>query len=205
MPLYRTDAGVVFFVHIPKTGGTSIEKTLRNAGAAQAMKVKKKLGYAKATMQHMQAEIYLEAVGDGFADYTFTIVRNPYDRFLSEYKMKVIEPGLDGSVHDWAAANFKRHGEFAFTRDNHIRPQVDFLSERVEIFKFEDGLQAPLAAACKHLDLEVPELRHEKKGARGLFEVSEETIELIQKFYREDFSELNYDLDDFGKSFAVVE
>lgn len=205
MPLYRTAAGVVFFVHIPKTGGTSIEKTLRSAGAAQAMKLSKQSGYSKATLQHMHAEVYTAAIGKNFADYSFTVVRNPYDRFASEFKMKVVSAGLPDSIDDWATANFNRFDEYPYTRDNHIRPQVEFLSKRLEVFRFEDGLEAPLVAACQYLDLEVPPLRHEKKGEKKLFEVSRETLERIHDFYREDFAQLEYEASDFSGAFSVAE
>ena len=196
---------MVFFVHIPKTGGTSIEKTLKKAGAAEAMKVRKELGYAKSTMQHMHADIYVKAVGANFADYSFTIIRNPFDRFASEFKMKVIANGLDGGVHEWAETNFKRFGEFAYTRDNHIRPQVQFLSKRLEIFRFEDGLQAPLDAACRYLDLNASMIRHEKRGSAGRLQASPQAIEAIRTFYKDDFSEFGYDVDDFENAFELVE
>lgn len=205
MPLYRTAAGVVFFVHIPKTGGTSIEKTLKRAGAAEALKMGKRFGYSKATLQHMHAEIYEQAVGTDFADYSFTIIRNPYDRFASEYKMKVLGNGLDDSVDDWATQNFARFKEFDYTRDNHIRPQVAFMSNRLEVFRFEDGLEAALAAACKHLDLDVPEVRHEKRGNRGVLEATSETLERINAFYRDDFAEFDYGALDYGNSFSLVQ
>ena len=205
MPLYRTDAGVVFFAHIPKTGGTSIEKTLNSAGAAEALKLKKQAGYSKATLQHMHAELYTEANGKNFADYSFTVIRNPYDRFASEFKMKVVSAGLEDSVDDWAVTNFKRFKKFEYTRDNHIRPQVQFISKRLEVFRFEDGLEAPLEAACKHLELEVPMVRHEKRGTKTLIEVKEQTLEVIHKFYRRDFSRFDYESDDFGGSFSVAE
>ncbi len=204
MPLYRTAAGVVFFVHIPKTGGTSIEKTLKRAGAAEALKMRKKVGFSKATLQHMHAEIHEQAVGSKFVDYAFTVVRNPYDRFASEYKMKVVDSGLDESVDDWATQNFARFKDFGYTRDNHIRPQVEFISKHVEVFNFEDGLEAPVAAACKQLELEVPEVGHEKKGTTGTLEASGETLEMINTFYRDDFYEFGYGALDYGNSFKLV-
>lgn len=204
MPLYRTTAGVVFFAHIPKTGGTSVEKTLKVAGASEAMKFRKKIGYSKATMQHMHAAIYREAVGKDFADYSFTVVRNPYDRFASEYKMKVLDAGAQDPVHEWAKVNFNRFEEFSYTRDNHIRPQIEFVSKRVEVFTFENGLQAPVEAACKHLELEVPELRHEKRGSKTRLPITTKGLIAISNFYRDDFKKFGYDLDDYENSFELV-
>lgn len=204
MPLYRNEANVVFFVHIPKTGGASIEKALRMTGAAEALKFKKKRAYSKATLQHMHAAVYLDAVDAKFADYSFTVIRNPFDRFASEFKMKVTDAGLTDDINEWAVTNFARFAEYAFTRDNHIRPQVEFVSERLEVFRFENGLEAPINTACERLALSPPEIPHEKRGSRSLLPIRGETLDAIRSFYHEDFMQFGYDRDDYLSSFQLI-
>jgi hypothetical protein len=205
MPLYRHDANIIFFVHIPKTGGSSIERGLKKAGAREALKFKKKRAYSKSTLQHMHASVYKEAVGSKFVDYAFTVVRNPFDRFASEYKMKVIDAGVAADAHDWAVTNFNRFAEFAFTRDNHIRPQTEFLSEWVEVFRFENGLEAPMVEACGHLGLSPPTLTHSRRGSSARINVRRETLDAIRTFYSEDFLRLGYAADDFASSFQLID
>lgn len=207
MPLYRHDNKIVFFVHIPKTGGTTVETALKQAGAVEALKFKSKNPYSKATLQHMHAEVYRLAVDRSFHDWCFTVVRNPYARFASEYKMKVVdaEDDTETSVADWAIQNFERFREFSYTRDNHIRPQVQFTSKRTTVFRFEEGLDAPIAKACEVLGLDVPEIPHAKKGSAGRPKVSERGIEAIRHFYRRDFKKFGYDPDSFESAFEVVD
>lgn len=204
MPLYRSQSNVIFFVHIPKTGGTSVEAALRNAGAAEAMRFKGKRPFSKSTLQHIHAEIYEEAVGEAFADYSFTVVRNPYARFASEFKMKVADVGGQDTVEQWAHETFTRCAEFAYTRDNHIRPQVDFLSDRLEIFKFEDGLDRPVRAATGRLALPMPSVPHKKPGSGQTIAASTAAISAIHEFYRDDFDRLGYAADSYSASFEVV-
>src|SRR5699024_2577087 len=109
MPLYRHRENVIFFVHIPKTGGTSIEAALRRAGAAEALRFKGKRDFSKATLQHMNYSVYKEAVGSNFYDWSFTVVRNPYHRFVSEYKMKVLDAGGTDDLEDWVQQNIDRY------------------------------------------------------------------------------------------------
>jgi hypothetical protein len=204
VPLYRNRATVVFFAHIPKTGGASIERALTKAGASEALKFKGKREYSKSTLQHMHASIYEEAVSADFADYWFTVVRDPFSRFASEFKMKVTDVGGDADINHWAIENFTRYAEYPFTRDNHIRPQVSFLSDRLEVFRFEQGLDDPIQIACSRLGLEAPPTPHLKKGSTNLLEVRPETIDAIRTFYRDDFSRLGYDPDGYAGSFRVV-
>ena len=108
-------------------------------------------------------------------------------------------------MHWFRSRNFARFGEFNYTRDNHIRPQVEFVSKRLEVFAFEDGLEAPLAKACEYLGLEAPPLRHEKRGTKVKLEATAQTLANIADFYQDDFSEFGYSVDDFGNSFGLSE
>ena len=73
----------LIFIHIPKTGGTSVENIISNENDKKpsnlyGLKDNKILQYLSAT-----------EVKDLFEDYDrylkFVIVRNPYDRIISEY------------------------------------------------------------------------------------------------------------------------
>jgi chondroitin 4-sulfotransferase 11 len=73
----------IIFLHIPKTGGTSVEQALNL--------VYKKDGYGindnKKAMQHYDWHEYKKHIGNEKYDkyYKFTISRNPYDKVVSDY------------------------------------------------------------------------------------------------------------------------
>lgn len=205
MPLYRHEANVVFYVHIPKTGGTTVEFALRSAGAAEALRFKGKRAFSKSTLQHMHRSVYSDAIGRRFYDWAFTIVRNPYNRFASEYKMKVIDAGGDETVEDWAAANFARFHQFKYTRDNHIRPQWEFIARDTEIFEFESGLELPIRAAVDRLGLAMPDVPHAKRGSSGNVPASRRAVEMIAEFYGADFDQFGYDESRPDVAFDIIE
>jgi hypothetical protein len=71
------------FIHIPKTAGTSIEQFLKEKG-------KNNIEYIglrnNRSLQHLTAFELKRELGLIFKNYyKFSIVRNPYDRLLSEY------------------------------------------------------------------------------------------------------------------------
>lgn len=69
----------IIFIHIPKTGGSSVEHFMHRA------KLNKRDGKVG---QHSTLSDVKELYGDSIADYhIFTIHRNPWDRILSLYLM----------------------------------------------------------------------------------------------------------------------
>lgn len=71
------------FVHIPKTGGTSISSVLKPHGTVLSGESNHHSMYYKhATAQYMKT-----VLGDTFEDYlSFSVVRNPYDWLVSNYE-----------------------------------------------------------------------------------------------------------------------
>jgi Sulfotransferase family len=205
MPLYRHGSKIVFFIHVPKTGGSSVENALRSLGCKQALFTKGKPKFFRANLQHVNSEVYNHMMDDDFYDYAFMVVRNPFDRAASEFKMKVIDAEDTTPFDEWFPAAIERCKQFRFTRDNHIRPQSSFFSEGVEVFKVEDGLDKVLAAACNALGIEPPATpRHDRKGSEGLIEAKSSTLTQLAAFYSKDFSHFGYPID-HSKSFKVVE
>ena len=111
----------IIFVHIPKTGGETITKMLWG--------VKLSLSTGK----HLTIEQYRE-FGNNEDYYSFSIVRNPYDRALSHYrflKQYYSPPRISCDFETWIK---NPHGASDFL----FYPQSYYVDEFVDIFKFED-------------------------------------------------------------------
>lgn len=72
----------IIFVHIPKTGGTSIETAMNAMDLANGYGVIKNVA-----QQHFLWNVYCEKLGvNRFnAYFKFAVCRNPYDKLISEY------------------------------------------------------------------------------------------------------------------------
>ncbi|PIE11566.1 MAG: hypothetical protein CSA70_10970 [Rhodobacterales bacterium] len=144
MPLARLDQTLLWFVHIPKTGGSSVEEYLADKGSL-ALRYTSALGGAACTPQHMHADLYTRLIRPGFYDHGFTILRDPLERLISEYRHgqrrvakreAVPLPGFGR----WVERTLRRYNDNPYLLDNHIRPQIEFLTPGLRLFRFEEGL-----------------------------------------------------------------
>ena len=70
----------LLFVHIPKTGGTTIEREMDCVCSSKGYGVK-----AGKAMQHYTCNEYHKNVPFTDDYWKFSIVRNPYSRFISDF------------------------------------------------------------------------------------------------------------------------
>lgn len=122
MSIFVKSTGILF-VHIPKTGGSSITQWLLERGGAYSD------GYTHTALQHTRHD--LSSV------WSFCVVRNPWDRMVSTYHYAKRITGGDQymSFHEWlkTGINYRRHWYSVST------PQLDWIKVRpTMIMRFEN-------------------------------------------------------------------
>lgn len=196
MPIYRNKDRTILLVHIPKTGGSSLEEMLVDAGAEQALKFHKRLGYSASTPQHMHWEVLCRWIPRSFYNFSLTIVRNPFDRLASEYAWRLrISVNAIPEFNTWLRDTLVRYEKNPYVYDNHMRPQVDFVGPRVKVFKLEDGLNPAAKTAFRRLGLtyRAPQTPHVRKSKHKMIQIEETTLALVRRFYAADFAVYEYD------------
>ena len=93
MPLFVKGGVAILYVHVPKTGGSSIEhmfldKGFRSEFLDHGPKNSFNL-YRRCSPQHLHAKPLLRLLRPQRITFTFMTVRHPLTRLLSEYKMQV--------------------------------------------------------------------------------------------------------------------
>ena len=194
MPLFRFPNTILHFVHIPKSGGSTIESGLRQMGGKAALLSASKLGFTTCTVQHMHAEVHSKLIPPGFYDYGFAVVRNPLDRLVSEYRMRVTEKEDPAPFDEWARKVLRRSRKDPYVFDNHIRPQHEYLTPGIEVFKFEDGIETIMKKVAEKLEVSPPEeLPHKRKSEKFDVQISDETVTMVERFYRKDYRLYGYE------------
>lgn len=197
MPFIRYNGKQVLFVHIPKAGGTSVEHWMESIAPLRLFSIGVP-NVSRCTPQHYRAQDILGMLGRDFFDLSVAIVRNPYDRIASEYRMQVqiAESGFWKKAprfSEWLDENLEKFSRNRFHLDNHLRPQWEFVSTNVEIFRLEDGIQAPIARISEVLGVACPELiPHELKGAETEVEWDVPDRLRVQDVYYKDFELFGY-------------
>jgi len=209
MPLYRFDRKVVLFIHIPKTGGTSVEGILRRH-ASEALFFPGVPEGMRCTPHHLHAAPLENLIPPGFVDYAFCVVRNPVDRLVSEFYYRhrprnilrvrsglwqkrvatenAEQQQLSRAFGKWLSKNMKRYRKDSYLLDNHFRPQSEFACyQNAEVFRLEDGLSVVIEKIEEITGVRLGELDRHNASVRRTFMIDPNTIEKIREFYRPDF------------------
>lgn len=202
MPFIEIGSSKILFVHIPRTGGTTIEQWLRmqsklrlfTYGIPPSMRI---------TPQHLTRNDLEDILGSEFFHYKFALVRNPFHRIESEYKLHALRghQGFYGGFTGfttWLEANLDAVSNNRHHGDNHFRPQTDFLGDDVEVFKFENGIESAIRLVASRFGLALPPEDVKKYNTEAYpNEIVWDSVsrERVRDYYRLDFELLGYSKD----------
>lgn len=208
MPLLNHQNQRVLFIHIPKTGGSSVERLMETCGPLEFKDRDPGLPYP-CTLQHLHAEPLLEHFAPATVDWSFLIVRHPVARLVSEYRYQKRKPRIVRdvlSLSGWLSYAFARQRLNPWYRDNHFRDQAQFIYPESEIFRFEDGVDQVLSAVSNRLDCPMPDGGiHEKKSKLIPVPFTARDLDRIAKHYRADLDQFGYEMDKASLAAAGVE
>ena len=196
----------LLFVHIPKCGRSSIENKLNLQQPKHGFRIlKPKKDIVKAMHHYTLSEYQNFFDKNKFNNFNkFTIVRHPYNKFISEYyyfKRKKKGVLKDTSLEDFLIYTENLHSqhfnniEYNLYND-HFFSQSHFLKidgkiHNLHIFKLEEfykikefiNVNYPNDKKWKHLD---------KNAIKKKEELNEDQKKRVYKLYYEDFQNFNY-------------
>jgi len=195
LPILQLKDRLVLFIHVPKTGGSTIEHHLAEAGPL-FLKTGGPLNGMPCNAQHFHAALIEALFGPADFSYAFMLVRHPLTRLVSNYRYKLrkyhpLRSRLSFSA--WLRYALLRRRLNPYYHDNHLRPQVEFETANAEIFHWEDGLEACLARVAERIGIEAPErLETLKRSAPRPVRVRRSDIDLVRRIYAGDFERYGY-------------
>lgn len=199
----------ICFVHIPKTGGTSVVEFFRSLGATSYLDNQGN-GHRpplRCPPQHFHYQT-LDAIVDlSKSDFSFAIVRHPVYRMLSNFFWAHRNVPSNKTLPDftlWLKHVFNEYTKDEYFLDNHIRPQNEFVGPNLRrVYKLESGLSAILDDVLKSCGITTKRNNHlsapqtntsspdrKKEYLMGL--VTNDTLNLIHEFYKSDYYLFNY-------------
>lgn len=198
------------FIHVPKCAGTTIEKIIGTSTHKEYYcRWDEKPKDSAKTLQHytyLELKKDLKIKWDDY--YIFSVVRNPYERFVSEYKfrksiyLKHKKTKQDpGSFSEFIENLSIKKNLRIPTFDAHLETQTSFLqnkSEKIEksisIFKFEN-----LKTCWDKLEQKTGVLYKDNYWSRKAKDnihyqdfYTPKTKAIIYDFYKEDFDNFGY-------------
>lgn len=204
MPLISANGQKVFFAHIPKTAGSSVEEYLvRRFGGPLSLIDRNKREGVRGTglitpLTHVAA-IDLREMLPPDINFSFTVVRHPVARIQSEYRYQTGVSRLSRlGFSTWLRVMMIAARIEPRIYENHIRPQIDLIPENSEIFRLEDGFDSLIERLNDVTGSTAPDqaVQHLLKRERKGIALHRQDIELLGSFYADDFERFGYDLPD---------
>lgn len=133
MPFFKIKDKIVLFIHIPKAAGSSVEKILKFNEIEQSFLIQKKNPISSVSPQHFTHDDYKLFFSKNFFDYSFTVIRDPIERFRSAFifNSHKIPPIL--TVNNFLDL-LKKNNFFYKRFDNHFVPSSRFINSETKLF-----------------------------------------------------------------------
>ena len=198
------------FIHLAKTGGSSIEHCFGVGDGNRETSYIRKDGTSQIIFEkhHMSQHDYIKTNGREIWDtyFTFSFVRNPWDWFVSQfywdlhvydttyktrpqkYRRKFIVNTCERDFNKYILEGAKRPEWFKFTSMKNYAPDADFVG------RFEN-IQKDFNYICEKVGSPSMVLPHKKKMKRPPYQklYNEKTKEIIYNIFKEDINYFNYE------------
>ena len=209
MPSLTLPDRLIWFAHVPKAGGTSIETALVARWGCQVGHLHwgwdrwwRQGGWRVAdppnSPQHLiwaDAQSLLPRAPDA----VFALVRDPAARLASEYRYQ--RHARRGTCFGralaylpfplWLRLMLAMVAHHPHTFDNHLRPQADFVPDHAKIFRLEDGLVPVADWLAAATGTAIPEMPHAlKSGPHTPITIALQAR--IEAAYSEDYDRFGY-------------
>lgn len=209
MPIMRNGSKNVLYVHVPKTGGSSVEELFSASGYEIHLRDPSLPGslnpLRRCSPQHMHASSLGDRLNFGKFHLTFMTVREPLARFKSEVVMRHpdLQESWNDDVEEWAWTRLRQYQQNPFVQDNHFRPQTEFYIPGSWVFRLEDGLRAMVDALNRAHNLALRTSIPQKPARKGTYpsyrvEIPRDLRQVLVDFYADDYIKFGYDYPKFS-------
>jgi len=182
----------VIDVEVPKAGCTSIKWALKKfKGYVNDSNedIHKFYGYPEIPTSKLKKEFATK-----YHDWVkFTVVRNPYSRFLSFYNDKTTSPEYKDTLHSKKINEVLKNLFKKYKTDNHVKRQTDLIGKDLKIYDFV-GKTEDMENVFRFLSkvfMEEIKYTHENKSDQKA-KLKKTDKEKIYKLYKKDFKILKY-------------
>lgn len=188
-PVKKGEKRDFVFIHIPKTGGTSIVSI-----------------FGEAFQKHNTAREVIDIIGRKRWDevYKFSVVRNPWEKVHSWYKfrVKLNQSKMSArpiSFKDWVACTYGEPKDpYYYYRPKPFMPQVDWLKDDQGVIDMDrivrfENLQEGFTEVARELGIpsELPHINKTKKtNYRDFYD--DETRRIVGEWHAEDIEYFGY-------------
>jgi hypothetical protein len=200
------------FIHVPKTGGTSIETALGLHGPWQDENRRTFFGMmgspdllalprTSAFLQHLSIGEVQELAPEAREYFSFAFVRNPWDRMVSAYHRTdphLLEQGRQVGIHlsGLSFAEFLSRTERI--EHAHLREQAHFICDRSGTVRVDytgrfETIEQDFRSVCRRLGVDLPLPRLNTSTHRDYRHYYDgETAAFVAKRYRRDIELFGY-------------
>lgn len=196
------------FVHVPKCGGTTIERALRarfgDRGLLHDTYYATPLPrrWSKTSPQHIAWADMEAMIPDAMLDQVFAVVRHPLSRFVSTYNFNARSGHVPAGMgpQEWFDMGTGAPDRLPFISDNHLRRQVDLMPERTTVFRLEDGLEPVISWIDKTFGVTAESKAEDGNVAPAADTKTFRALEMpgglkrrIEEYYADDYARFGYD------------
>lgn len=202
----EVDFNKLFFIHIPKNAGSSIEFISKNYNYLWGKEYSFNLNDEEIeklvdnkSIWHVPPKFFPEKKNPYKKYINFAVVRNPYDRIISEYKYyKNIKNISEYDINVFINDIYYKFKENNFYYGCHFLPQSEFIfgyPKCDEILRFEnlDSDFYNLLKKYNYPQMKLP-IKNKSSGNETIKDLNSNSIKIINELYKEDFKNLGYKL-----------